>query len=362
MAGGISLQNASISSGGVRKNAKNSSVDYLAVQFRIQPWMGMTIGLLPASYVGYSVADTQTTNGTGIDKTLTYSRQFSGDGGLHEVFGGLGVKVLKNLSIGANFGYLWGDITRSWAMLPSYSGTYNTSKTRTLTITDYKLDFGLQYTQKLDKKHSVTIGAVFSPKHNLHNTYNVGFQKYTVSSSDQSVSIVTSSTQKPDASFSLPNTFGIGFTYNYANKLTIGADYSLQKWSKAIPKLNETSDANTSADFGETYQYKDRSKISVGAEYIPNMLGRSYFSLIKYRAGVYYSTPYYEVNGKRASREFGLTAGFGLPLPRVRSILSISAQYSRVKGLETNMVNENIFRLSIGFTFNETWFFKRRVE
>jgi hypothetical protein len=92
------------------------------------------------------------------------------------------------------------------------------------------------------------------------------------------------------------------------------------------------------------------------------LIGRSYFAHIKYRLGAYYTTPYYKIDGKKASREYGVTAGFGLPVPRSRSILSISGQFVRVKGLETNMVNENIFRVSIGLTFNERWFFKRRVE
>ncbi len=45
--------------------------------------------------------------------------------------------------------------------------------------------------------------------------------------------------------------------------------------------------------------YCDRTKISVGAEYIPNLIGRSYFAHIKYRLGAYYTTPYYKIDGKK---------------------------------------------------------------
>lgn len=65
---------------------------------------------------------------------------------------------------------------------------------------------------------------------------------------------------------------------------------------------------------------------------------------------------------KRASREYGVTAGFGLPVPRSRSIVSVTAQYVRVEGLQAGMLNENILRFSIGITFNERWFFKRKVD
>jgi len=41
--GGVSLQNMNISNGGVKMNAKNASFDYLAMQFRLAPWMGILI-------------------------------------------------------------------------------------------------------------------------------------------------------------------------------------------------------------------------------------------------------------------------------------------------------------------------------
>lgn len=345
--GGVSLQNMNISGGGVKMNAKNASFDYLAMQFRLAPWMGMSVGLLPYSNIGYTVSDSQTT-----DNDLTYSRSFTGDGGLHQLYAGIGVKVLKNLSVGVNASYFWGDMTRTRSVVfPQMTSStyYSYNRQMGVSISDYKLDFGAQYTQELNKKHSITVGAVYSPKHKLNNDYQSIIQ------------VGSSTTENLDATLGLPNTFGVGFTYNYDKRLTLGMDYSLQQWSKVDYNI-ATNDANVRQDFEETYDYCDRTKISVGAEYIPNLIGRSYFAHIKYRLGAYYTTPYYKIDGKKASREYGVTAGFGLPVPRSRSILSISGQFVRVKGLETNMVNENIFRVSIGLTFNERWFFKRRVE
>lgn len=195
----------------------------------------------------------------------------------------------------------------------------------------------------------MTLGAVYSPKHKLNNDANVITQVSANTNTDL------------DATLELPNSFGFGVTYNYNKQLTVGVDYSLQQWSK-IKSAVTTTDATVREDFDETYAYCDRSKISVGGEYIPNAIGRSYFARIKYRLGGYYTTPYYKIGGEKAAQEYGVTAGFGIPVPRSRSILSISGQFVRVKGLETNMVNENIFRVSIGLTINENWFFKRRVQ
>ena len=342
--GGVSLQNMNISGSGVKLNAKNSSFDYLAMQFRLHPRIAMSIGLLPFSNVGYSVSDSKVDNG------VSQTRSFTGDGGLHQLYGGIGVKVLKNLSLGVNASYFWGDITRTRTIIyPATSESYSYIQQMGVSISDYKLDFGAQYTLDFNKKHSMTIGAVFSPKHKLNNDYTVTTQ----------VSMTNSNNL--DATLELPNTFGAGFTYNYDKRLTVGLDYSLQQWSKTKFDVN-TSDEAVREDFNETYTYCDRHKISVGAEYIPNLMGRSYLSHIKYRLGAYYTTPYYKIGGKEATREYGVTAGFGLPVPRSRSILSISGQFVRISGQESAFVNENIFRVSIGLTFNERWFFKRRVE
>ena len=103
--GGVSLQNMNISGSGVKLNAKNSSFDYLAMQFRLHPRIAMSIGLLPFSNVGYSVSDTQAATDPTTGNTADYARSYTGDGGLHQLYAGVGVKVLKNLSVGVNASY-----------------------------------------------------------------------------------------------------------------------------------------------------------------------------------------------------------------------------------------------------------------
>lgn len=51
--------------------------------------------------------------------------------------------------------------------------------------------------------------------------------------SNSTGTVETSTSVAPDATLALPNTYGVGFTYNYDKRLTIGVDYSLQQWSKA---------------------------------------------------------------------------------------------------------------------------------
>jgi hypothetical protein len=340
--GGVSLQNDNVSDGNQRMNVKNSSLDYIAMQFRAHKRVGITLGMLPYSNVGYSVYSTYSETAT----SPAYTKQMTGDGGLHQAFGGVGLKILNNLSVGANFSLMWGDITRTLSMIyPSYASATGSSTTtpsyieaNQVTLRGFEMDFGLQYTQKLGKKSSVTVGAVYAPKRTLNSDLIV----------QTSASVTTS--KDSVATYDLPQSYGAGFTYNYDNRLTVGFDYSFEEWSKATYMNNN-------------HAFCDRSKYSVGVEYIPSRYTRNYLKLVRYRLGGYFTDQYYRLeNGGRAAREYGLSAGFGLPLPRTRSLLNLTAQYVHVEGLQTSMINENIFRLTIGVTFNERWFFKRKVD
>ena len=116
------------------------------------------------------------------------------------------------------------------------------------------------------------------------------------------------------------------------------------------------------AYMGEKNVFCKRSRYSLGAEMVPNPIGRNYLARIKYRVGAYYSLPYYKIDGVRAAKEYGVSAGFGLPIPRTRSQVSVSAQYVRTQGEKAAFLDENTLRICIGITFNERWFFKRKVD
>ena len=73
---GMSLQNTNFQENGVKTNAKNSTIDYIAMQFRLWERMGMTAGFLPYSSVGYNMSQTQFIDvdnyGNAINTITTY--------------------------------------------------------------------------------------------------------------------------------------------------------------------------------------------------------------------------------------------------------------------------------------------------
>lgn len=339
--GAVSLQNTNFSNGTLKQNAKNSSFDYITMQFCLAKWCGMSAGVVPFSNVGYSMSEyREDENNSANSSTVTYS----GEGGLHQAYMGLGFKIFKNLSIGANISYLWGDITRTSELkFPLDATKFPYTKVLNTGIKSYKLDLGVQYTQHWGKKNALTLGAVFSPGHDLHNTTVIG------ETIGNTTTGSTYSSRDSVATFGLPMTLGVGLAYMYDRRLTVGADFMMQQWDK-VSYLNDDN------------AFCSRMKIGVGAEYIPNLLGRSYLSHVKYRVGAYYSLPYYKIAGQRAAKEFGVSAGFGLPLPRTGSMVSVTAQYAKTNGSTVSFVDENTLRIVVGITFNERWFFKRKVD
>ncbi len=341
---GMSLQNANFKEGAVKVNAKNSSFDYIAMQFRLWKRMGMTAGFLPYSTVGYNMSQVSEMEKDEYGNVLESYHTYFGEGGLQQVFVGLGYKVFDNLSIGANISYLYGDITYTASTSFNNTNAFSSVRTHKISINDYKLDLGLQYTQKLAEKHVVNLGAVYSYGHDVNGK---GYY-YTETYNSESI-LQTQSGDTIQNAFSIPHTFGVGLTYVYDNRLTIGVDYTLQKWADC-------------KYFNKEGQYSDRSKISVGAEYLPNYNGRKYTDRIRYRVGAYYADPYAKVDGKEGAREYGLSFGLGLPIFRSKSILNISGQYVKVSPKVKDMLEENYLRINIGLTFNELWFMKWKVD
>lgn len=339
--GAVSLQNTNFSDGTLKQNAKNSSFDYITMQFRLARWCGMSLGLIPFSNVGYSMGEyREDTENSSNSSSVTYS----GEGGLHQAYVGLGFKIFKNLSVGANISYLWGDIARtSYLTFPSDANKFPYQKTLDAAWKSYKLDFGVQYTQTWGKKNALTFGAVFSPKHDLGGKTSIS------EAVGNSTTGATYTSRDSVATYGIPLSIGAGLAYVYDKRLTVGADFLLQEWDK-VSYMNN-ADA-----------FCSRMRIGIGAEYIPNLIGRSYFAHVKYRLGAYYSLPYYKIEGERAAKEFGVSAGFGLPIPRTRSVLSVTAQYAKTHGSKVTFVDENTLRLVVGVTFNERWFFKRKVD
>lgn len=332
---GMSLGNTNLAEGGFKKNALNTTFDYLAMQFRLAPGLGMTIGMMPFSNIGYSFSNSETVFDDG-DELVTATKIYRGDGGLRQVVAGLGYSPFKGLSLGANVSYIYGEIYHYIYTQFSDASINTHTRQYMADISTYALDLGLQY-QAVLGKNMFTIGATYRPGHTIDDTPYV-------------VEITSINDTTGHKNMSLPTEYGVGLSYTYDNRLTLAADYTMQQYS--------------TVNFFES-RGTNRQRASIGLEYIPELISRRLFQRTRYRAGLHYATSHYTIDGKPGPTEYGAIIGIGLPIMNRwngKSIVNISGQYIHVRPNAPGMITENSLRLNIGLSFNETWFNKWKVQ
>ena len=346
---GMSGQITNYSENGKKFSGKSGGFDYVSALFRAFKNVGVSFGVLPYSNIGYEYLQ----SGILDDRDETeVASQYSGEGGLHQMYIGAGFRPIKPLSVGFNLSYLWGDYSRSMATVES-SNLSVLAKEYRADISSYKLDFGVQFDLPLNKKDYLTLAAVWSPGHSLKSDPEclIANVKTSISKADTTTYVISDGLK-------IPTTFGFGVAYHHAQNLRVGADLHIQKWGSVdFPSYTAGVYALKSG------LLKDSYRLNLGGEWTPNPMARSVFKRIQYRAGVGMVTPYYYINGKEGPKEFSASLGFGIPIANGynnRSVLHISGQF--VRRSADNLIKENMFRLNIGFTFNEKWFAKWKVE
>ena len=355
---GMGLQYGRLSGGGTSVNAFNASLEYVNAGFRMKRGLGLSIGFVPYSTIGYNF-NTTTRVGSSYtsSQAITTKTTYYGNGGLHEMYIGMGWNPFAGLNIGANIGYLWGDYDHSLAQnfyegsATSSSTNYNTqNEVWNSNLRTYKLDIGVQYPIQLNKENRLTLGATTSIGHNIKS--KVTLKRYT----SQGDTLQSTETK----AFDMPYTISAGASWQHKERLTLAADYSLERWAGCkVP----VSQVNTNNIRIATDQYLNRHRMAVGAEYIRDPLGRKYRQRIYYRVGASYSTPYVKVNGHDGPKEYGLTAGVALPLSiRGKSLVNASLEWKHRAMGSSGQISENYLMLHLGVTFNEAWFMKLKFQ
>lgn len=309
-------------------------LDYLTGHFRITKGLGAAFGLLPYSSVGY-------TYGGDIDGGLE-SR--SGNGGFNQLFVGVGYEPVKNLSVGANFAYLFGT-TSNTTLISSTSTSYFS---RVMKIRDWNAQVGVQYSLPLNKgRDLLTMGATYQPKKSFHgDAWGTSFD-----SQDNKVDTIgfTSMSGK----YEQPSSIGVGLSYNINRKLTIEADYTFQKWSSA--KYEPISGFEP-----QSMKFDDRWKVAAGVQYTPNKRG-SYVGAMSFRAGAFYNHDYMNFSGNNV-RDYGASVGVGLPAPGGKTTVNLGVEWRHRETSPTQLITENYLNITLGVNFNELWFWKNRIR
>ena len=352
---GMTGQITNFKEGSTKVNARNADFEYAVAGFRAFKHLGVSFGIIPFTSIGYEYS-----TGEYMDADLTeyYTTTYSASsGGLHQIFLGFGWEPIKNLSIGVNGSFLWGDYERLVENEYSDSWVNTLTKVYSASISSYKLDFGIQYTLPVTRHDEVTIGLTYSPGHKLGAD-----PECLVISTNPSTSVSDTTAYSINNGLEIPDMIGAGIMWKHKSRWKVGFDYTLQRWGKTeTPEytvVNDVSYYRLTDKF-----YSDRQKFTIGGEYCRNALSRRYFDRVRLRAGASYATSYYKINGQDGPSEISVSAGFGIPIMNSynnRSTLNVSVQWARQAA--SGLITENTFRINVGLTFNEKWFAKWKVE
>ena len=150
-----------------------------------------------------------------------------------------------------------------------------------------------------------------------------------------------------EGGFELPMVWGVGASYNWANRLTLAFDYERQCMSSALYNGFE----------GKYSGLRDKNRYAFGVEYRHNPLGRKYVERMLWRAGVSVQDEYLvSIGAKRITAAIGI----GFPLWSVGTNINTTIEYSHRGSAATGLV-DNSLRFTIGVSIAENWFFKRKL-
>ena len=212
----------------------------------------------------------------------------------------------------------------------------------------------LGYTNKFIRKHSgfyLNAGLSYDVKANLNGTTDQYLNRNSISGLVISKDTLATGIS---TSLALPSTFRAGISIDktpvqseLSRLWTLGLDVAYTKWSQFSDQVTETP-------------YNDNYRISLGGEITPHVASKNYLKRITYRAGAFYGSVPYKINGTTFS-DVGINFGVSLPVgiftasnpPRYVNLAMTLGQRGT---LDNNLIKEKYALISLSFNFNSRWF------
>jgi len=321
----------------------DGNIKYIAVGFPLTKWWKAGVGLRPITDIGYDIKQEYSLE---LDSNRLVNA-YNGEGGVNSFYFDNSFVLNKWLSVGLKSAFVFGTVDRISSVT-----SYNMASTNILTVEDRKIfrafsfGFGTHFHKTLGDKLFLNVGATYNLKTNLSADYE---------------RLVTSLTSKVNGAFidtlssglveegvlELPQSYGIGASIVYKQKLELAFDYQVETWSK-------------SEFFGELQNFKDNERLSVGLEYTPEYNSIKYFKAVRYRLGFSKSNSYLMIDNQQLE-QIGGSFGLGFPL-RSGSHINFAALYSKRTLPGDDRLSENYFQFHLNFSLQANWFYRSKFE
>ena len=345
---GISLKDAN-----GKQKTSNASFSYLAMGIPLGEKGGFVFGLQPKTSVGYSLSNNVLDDNDEITEITVYE----GDGGTNRVFLGVGYEPIKNLSLGLEGEYVFGNIDNSIInqQIDVQLGTEYDTDAR---VKGFGLKAGLLYKKELKNELFLNLGATIQLENELDSEGHEYL--YTISFVNGSFPKDTILNNSSVGFYKKPLKTSLGASIGNPNKWEASIDYSFQDAIQLGGNLLNNS---------PKLAYQKGSKFSAGGFYLPkhNSIS-SYWDRVIYRAGVRVEQTGLMVNGTGnigqfdAIDDFGISFGVGLPMGNQISRLNLGFEFGKRGTTDNGLIEENYFNFKLGLSLSNKWFKKREIN
>jgi hypothetical protein len=345
--GAFNLRTGTLKTTEASQKTRFGTLSNLYFGFPTTKWWRVSMGIMPYSQVGFEMQGNQEIENIG--KIVT---NYSGNGGLNKAYFGNAFSPFKNLSVGINLAYLFGNIVKQRAItFPDSATFFNTMVKSTARLSKINFDMGLIYRINLKEGRFMQFGMTFNPSQSLDgHAENVAYSYvYDPTTNIEHVKDTASYESGTDGLVTLPTSIGGGVMIGTTNRWFATADINWQKWSEF-------------RYLGNNPGLQDKLRISIGGQYRPSPVDiGKYYERINYRAGFRFEQSYLELQNKRIN-DFGISFGVGLPMKKSKSTMNIALELGTQGTTENGLIKENYMRLTIGTSLQERWFLKRRFN
>ena len=350
----MNVNNKIFRQGGAISANNVANVNDVVISFPIQRASAMMVGIVPYSDMGFQFGGQyDDPNIVGNAGNVSYSA--SGIGSMYKLFAAAGVTFLKRISIGAEFDYYFGNLSKSFTTDFSDGSYSSISNTNILQLNGIGGKFGLQYEQPVGENLKMTVGATYSTGAELKGYYERG--SFSVGSATTDTLSHRIDTMGLTKHASLAGEIGVGISLKKENKWMVEFNYTRSDWRDS--GVEGISGYNLSSiPFSTTVSEAYRA----GFEYIPNISDiRYYMNRVAYRVGAYYRKDYYKLSGHDIA-SMGITLGATFPVFRMYNGLSVGVEFGQRASLTGNLTRERYINFSVGINIFDIWFQKPQYE
>lgn len=325
------------------EKSQRTTLDYLAVGLPSKKF-GFGFGLIPYSSVGYKILNLANEN----DPT---TRRYTGTGGINKAFFGMGYQITKKLSVGADLQYNFGNIeTKSVNFIDGVQ--YGSREINRSEVSGVNYNFGLAFQSKISKKLTLFSGLTYTPQANLNlaNERKVATIQFLTAGGERVVD--EEEIDVDDSKLKMPSKLTFGTAIGQVRKWMIGTEITFQGTSDLGNRFNDINNAT----------YENSVRYTLGGYYIPKYTSyTSYLSKVTYRGGFRYENTGLLVFGQQIN-DYAMTLGLGLPLNGTFSNVNLGFEFGKRGTTNAGLIEENYTNISLGFTFNDEWFKRRKIN